>query len=1086
MDFVIRQLFVSFFLILLVSCGGGDGLEEGSSEELPATYVLSLQLLDLSGQPTEQFFSDEAVRLSARLQSSSGDVASRRLGLAISGSRMAQPLSYAMTTNQAGVATLEIPPGRLKGRGEILASYGSLAQASLPFDAQTLKLVLSLTDRKGEPLHTLTPTQPGQLTAYLSDDGSPVPYALVRFSLGEVGALTPSTGSALTDADGVASVTLLAGQDAGAGLVQGMVSLDGVELSRSLAFASTGEASSGEPVGGEQLLIALLSSASGASTSEISADDPGLVQVQLLDSAQRPVAGRVVSFTTTLGQFLPASATALTDSSGRASILLKAGSIQGAGEVEASFDGVVTRLGFVTLGDEIDPDSVVPQIGLALYDCNEAAGWDRAVRNFEACQPTSNITNASPGVVAITLTQSGSNQPLPQRLVSASTTLGAISPAAGTAMTDEQGRALLDLYANGDLGAGELTVEIANQSRLLAFEVGRVSVRLAVSNSLGEQTLPAGGSAIVRVETLNPDGTLAVDQPLVLELSSQCAAAGLAQIDSPVTTVAGVGLATYLAQGCQGQDRIGVSAQTGGSTVVGETQLMVAESAIGSLQFVSAEPGQLALKGSGGIDGAGQRSETALVTFRLLDQSGAAASQEKVCFELSTGAGGLKLSPEPQPQDLVACPNVDQDATDLSRYAVGYSNSQGRVSVTVGAGDVPTQVKVFAVWAGSDGGGHPSVVSNLSDALVVTTGLADDDSLSLSASLLNPEAWEFDGEEVVLTMMAADHFNNPVPDGTLVTFTAEGGAIDARCATKSSDDGSGPEGACQVTWRSQSPRPFYIPSAVTCPSGDPPPCLGDTLEAHFNGLGSVIAEPRPGRATVMLRLIGEESFVDLNGNGVFDGAPESYVDRTEAFRDDNEDGLYRNYSVDGLSQDGAVSAGAVAEEFFDYDADGQFDGVDGLYTGLLCHGEAAAQCVDSGLDPGRAQLMLWRNLTLVMSGSVPFGKLRQLGSGGALQSVVQLDLVSNDSQSVLLFLSDQNNNPLPYGTRVTASTSNGQLVGVTDYTLGSTNAMIPGYFSFTVEQETSPNDRTQGTLTITVATPKGTPAAFSVSVLDGG
>ncbi|WP_051215807.1 hypothetical protein [Ferrimonas futtsuensis] len=1085
MDFVIRQIFVSFFLILLVSCGGGDGLEEGSAEDFPATYALSLQLLNRSGQQVEQFFSGDTLQLVARLSSDGASIASRDLSIEISGSRMESALTYQVSTNAAGEARVTLAAGSLKGQGEVRGHYGTQVQASIPFDAQTLNLDLTLTDTLGQPLQTLSPTQPGQLRAHLSDDGHPMADTLVSFTLGEVGAMTPSLGTALTDAGGIASVTLLAGSEAGAGLVHGAVSIDGIVLSRSLAFATLGEESSGETAGGEQLQLSLVSSQSGVATSQVSAADPGLVQVQLLDASQQPVAGRVVSFSTTLGQFLPASATALTDSSGRASILLKAGSVQGAAEVEASFDSVISRLGFVTLGDEIDPSSVVPEIALALYDCNGATGWDRSARNFEVCQPTSNITNTQPGVIAITLTQSGSDQPLAQRLVSATTTLGAISPAAGTAITDAQGRALLDLYTNGDLGAGELTVGIANQSQQLAFEVGRVSVSLSVSNSLDSQTLPAGGSAIIRVETLNPDGSLAVDQPLELELGSQCAAAGLAVIDSPVTTVAGVGLATYLAQGCQGEDRISVSAQTGGSTVVGQTQVQVADAAIGSLQFVSVDPGLLALKGSGGIQGVGIRSETALVSFRLRDQSGAPATQEKVCFELSTEVGGLTLSPRPLAQDLTDCPNVPEGTSNLSRFAVGYSNSEGLVSVTVGAGDVPTQVKVFAVWAGSDSGGHPAVVSNLSDALVVTTGLADDNSLSLSATLLNPEAWAFDGEQVLLTMMAADHFNNPVPDGTMVVFTTEGGAIDASCETGPKDDRPNPNGACQAAWRSQNPRPFESVT-VSCPDASLPPCLGATMADHVSGQGSIIAEPRPGRASVMVRLIGEESFVDLNGNGVFDGTPESFVDRTEAFRDDNEDGHYRSYSADGLSVSGAVPAGAVEEEFFDFDSDGQFDGVDGLYTGLLCHGDAAAQCVDTGQDSQQAQLMLWRNLTLVMSGSVPFGKLRQVGSGGALQSVSQLDLVSNASQSVLLFLSDENNNPLPYGTTITASTSNGELVGVTEYSVGSTNSMIPMAFGFTVEQETSPNDRTLGSLFITVTTPKGSPAAFSVSVLDGG
>ena len=172
-----------------------------------------------------------------------------------------------------------------------------------------------------------------------------------------------------------------------------------------------------------------------------------------------------------------------------------------------------------------------------------------------------------------------------------------------------------------------------------------------------------------------------------------------------------------------------------------------------------------------------------------------------------------------------------------------------------------------------------------SDALVVSTGLADQNSFSLSFSNCTPTAaWEKDNVQVTVQVLAADHFNNLVPDGTAISFTTEGGAIDGSCLTGG--------GGCTVAWRSQLPRPSN------------------------------------GRFTVLATAIGNESFLDANSNGgyddndpLFDALPApGNEDLPEAWRDDNENGLYDSGS----------------EEFVDFNQDGVYTGADGAYTGVLC------------------------------------------------------------------------------------------------------------------------------------------------------
>ena len=113
----------------------------------------------------------------------------------------------------------------------------------------------------------------------------------------------------------------------------------------------------------------------------------------------------------------------------------------------------------------------------------------------------------------------------------------------------------------------------------------------------------------------------------------------------------------------------------------------------------------------------------------------------------------------------------------------------------------------------------------------------------MSASTLNPEGFDLDGTVTQITIRAADHFNNPVPDGTAVAFTTEGGQIESQCLIAG--------GACSVNWTSSNPRPAN------------------------------------GRVTILASMIGEESFTDTNGNGVLD-ADDTFQDVPEAFRDDTE------------------------------------------------------------------------------------------------------------------------------------------------------------------------------------------------------
>jgi hypothetical protein len=468
-------------------------------------------------------------------------------------------------------------------------------------------------------------------------------------------------------------------------------------------------------------------------------------------------------------------------------------------------------------------------------------------------------------------------------------------------------------------------------------------------------------------------------------------------LSTGVATVAGVATGSYRDNGCAGTDA--VSASTAGITSA-STNLVVSPPTVGSIQFVSATPASLSLKGTGGV-------ETSQVVFKVVDSGGNPFSGRAVTFSLSTTAGGITLTPVP---------------------STATSDANGLVVTNVNSGTVSTPVRVTATTPGATTG---TTLTSQSNALTITTGIPAQDSFSLSATKLNPEFRDFDGNTTVLTARLADHFRNPVPDGTVVNFTAEGGSIVASCQTSG--------GACSSTMTSQLPRPAN------------------------------------GRATVLAYALGEESFIDLNGNGVADSAAEM-VDingnstdiAPEAFRDDNEDGLFD----------------PATETFIDLNQNGVRDPADNKYSGVLCDPVATPT-----FCAANKSIHVRRSLVIVFSGSnASISKISPAGTIN-LGGCTLAPAARNGVTAVDLRIVDVIGNPMPVGTTVVVTTSDGTMVGTSTFTEINTNVTpAAGVKTHTVSIKddsvtvtdpatgvaTSCTDATtSGFLTITVTTPGG-------------
>lgn len=174
------------------------------------------------------------------------------------------------------------------------------------------------------------------------------------------------------------------------------------------------------------------------------------------------------------------------------------------------------------------------------------------------------------------------------------------------------------------------------------------------------------------------------------------------------------------------------------------------------------------------------------------------------------------------------------------------SDANGRVSVRINSGTIPLPIRVSATLQGA---GIATVSSNLS----VAVGLPSQLNFSLSQGTRNIEGMTLDGTPNTYTVIASDRNGNPVPAGTSINFITEGGQV-------------------------QAVRQIQTVNGMSV--------------ATANFLSS---EPRPadGRVTVTAYALGEESFIDLNGNNVYDkDIGEPFQDLGNIFKDRNFDGLF--------------------------------------------------------------------------------------------------------------------------------------------------------------------------------------------------
>ncbi len=762
--------------------------------------------------------------------------------------------------------------------------------------ATTPSIVLSLSTS------TVTPQVPASISLQLLDGlQQPVRGAVVTLRTNRPSLAAVSAASVLTDAQGQATATLssLASGQAGADELVATATVGGSGVQATAGFV----VSSSAPT----LQLALQpDTALRASTSP-----PATLTATLRDASGQPQAGQLVRFEGVNGLTLLGAPSVVTNGSGQASVTVRPTSpqnnaaevlrasatlagrdLQATKVVDLVRESPSIELGFTgssistlaapagvraivrDLRGNVVPNTIVrfsTQGSLGAFSvATVATGADGGASAFVS-PATSTTTGADTVVatatvdgVAVSATQvaqfaaSGTGT-ASLRLTLGSTSISSASPATVTAtLTDSRGNAVAGQVVTFSVVRGLARTSVGTA---LTNAQGVATTFVSPSNPAGAGadevtgTVSLGGTTLsdtkgfeinatnvsLAFDPLAPAGfTLAeyAQTPLTLRL-------GNVSVGSPVNVT--------VSSSCLASGRATISPSTFTATTASVT-LLYKDNGCGSLQQEDAI--QAVVVGSANaatltmplskpgvssiafvqaspdtiyLKGSGL-GESSTVTFEVRDAAGSPLRNQRVLVTLLTGSGGLTM------EGLAFNTVVPLD-----------TDANGRVSARVNAGTVPTPVRILASITLGSG----AVVSTVSSNLSVAVGFPSQLNFSLAPVTLNIEGYERDATANTYSIIAADRNGNPVPAGTTINFVTEGGTIEPSKQTQ---------------------------------------LVGGLARATANFLSS---SPRPidGRITVTAYALGEESFLDRNGDNVWT-AGEPYQNLGDVFRDRNFDGLF--------------------------------------------------------------------------------------------------------------------------------------------------------------------------------------------------
>lgn len=545
----------------------------------------------------------------------------------------------------------------------------------------------------------------------------------------------------------------------------------------------------------------------------------GVYEVILVDASGKAMPNQIVTYTSSNSSviFANADGTVLTDSSGRARLAF------------SSNDPAINAAVTLTASANIDGRSIESVSNIAIKGEGVISTADPRISTAQVLvnnQPATSVSSAGGTFRAIL--QNGQNEPIANQIVNftASSTDIKFGNSSQSVLTDSQGIAQLSFTpVNATISGAYALSASASVDGTRLSETVNISVQstnIELSNLiLGQTDLPSAGQTSVTVQTLNSTTKDPING-ISVNFTSDCGVLSPATLASSGTGNVTVSYSAVKADDtlCAGPVNISASA-VGGQNSSLTQQLNVAAAKPTQIEYPEGQSTVIGIKGSGS-------SSQATVKF-VVYSDGTPLSGESITFNLSKAPKGTSIG----------------ELNNSADYKV-ITNDKGEAPINIYPGETPGPVEIKATVD------RDTNISALSKGIAIANARASQKGISLSTESNNIQGWDRDGEPVKLSMRVADSQGNPVPNGTVVNFTAEGGQIQQSCETTKVNDVS----LCTVNFVSQNPR------------------------------------PKDGRITIMAVLEGEKSYVDANQNNAFDANEILTTNIGNTFRDDDEDGQY--------------------------------------------------------------------------------------------------------------------------------------------------------------------------------------------------
>ncbi len=366
--------------------------------------------------------------------------------------------------------------------------------------------------------------------------------------------------------------------------------------------------------------------------------------------------------------------------------------------------------------------------------------------------------------------------------------------------------------------------------------VGEITVTSTVNVQVKAANVTLGGMSATPAELGAFQNTAITVQALV---DNVAASAGVVSATftakcgsfSPATASSdgkGVITSTFQPGGtCQTED-ITLTATATGSTITSTKVVKVAGATPSTVNFNGASNPLLVAQSVGG-----ELSRSRL-TFKVSKSDGDPVGSQQLIATLSEASirAGIQFD----------------GATTTTDPQTIITGSDGLATVNVVSGNIFVPVVVTASLKD-----NPSV-SATTYGVAVTSGKATQRTMSLASVSASMESWGFDGVKNQLTMSVSDRLGNPLPKGTVVTFVTNNGII-----------GSTTGGTCTLA-------------------------ADSTCSITYS---SINADSRPanGRNAILAYLNGEESFIDTNGDNLWQ-VGEDFVSIGWPYIDLNESGAF--------------------------------------------------------------------------------------------------------------------------------------------------------------------------------------------------